>query len=315
MLACQWLSTGVPICCDSVSGFNPLSPAGQRAPVRPAPRLDPRKRTSCTEDRASRGSHAYAPRPGPIVPLNRAARFGGPPISADLAPRSSVLTTWQARGARFGHYVLVQNPGGVPRRMRTGLAVVPLLAIAVVLFAMAALNTANHDTVRPADTPVETSDDAAASPGAPPYFRAAPGWETSQGGVVATAGNVPLGPDALEGNFPAYGTIGRLEEGEVLLQAAVYPMGESMAVDTIFRPRQLPLSSDEAYPMLSFEGQPDHIYAERLGVQVNGWNIDLLIFYGGGDPTAVPPVRSEPTVETRTAAQEQLERLVVPAHV
>jgi hypothetical protein len=199
--------------------------------------------------------------------------------------------------------------------MRTGLAVVPLLAIAVVVVAMAALNTANHDAVRPTDTPVETSDDAAASPGAPPSFRPAPGWETSQAGFVATAANVPLRPNALEGNFPAYETIGRLEEGEVLLQAAFYPMGESTAVDTIFRPRDLPLSSDEAYPTLAFEGQPDHIYAERLGVQVNGWNIDLLIFYGGGDPTAVPPVRSEPTVETRTAAQEQLERLVVPAHL
>jgi hypothetical protein len=51
------------------------------------------------------------------------------------------------------------------------------------------------------------------------------------------------------------------------------------------------------------------------GVQVNGWNIDLLIFNGGRDPTAVPPVRSEPAVETRTAAQQQLERLVIPAHV
>lgn len=37
----------------------------------------------------------------------------------------------------------------------------------------------------------------------------------------------------------------------------------------------------------------------------------LLIFYGGGDPTAVPPVQSEPTAETRAAAQEQLARLVV----
>jgi hypothetical protein len=177
--------------------------------------------------------------------------------------------------------VLVRNPGGVPRRLRTGLAVVPLLAIAVVVLAIAALNTANHDTVRPTDTPAETSDDAAASPGARPYFRRAPGWVTSQAGIVATAANVPLGPDASEGSFPAYQTIGRLEDGQVLLQAAFYPMGESTAVDIIFRPHELPLSNDEAYPMWSFEGQPDHIYAERLGVQVNGWNVDLLVFYGG----------------------------------
>jgi hypothetical protein len=59
--------------------------------------------------------------------------------------------------------------------------------------------------------------------------------------------------------------LGGLRKGGVLLQAAFYPMGESTAVDTIFRPRELPLSSDEAYPTLAFEGQPDHIYAERLG--------------------------------------------------
>jgi hypothetical protein len=131
---------------------------------------------------------------------------------------------------RFGcgrrlRYVLVRNPGGVPRRMRTGLAVVPLLAIAVVVVAMAALNTANHDTVRPTDTPVETSDDAAASPGGPPYFGPAPGWETSQAGFVATAANVPLRPDALEGNFPAYETIGRLEEGWGAAPSGVLPDG------------------------------------------------------------------------------------------
>jgi hypothetical protein len=166
--------------------------------------------------------------------------------------------------------------------------------------------------VRPTDTAAETSDDAAASCGAPPYFRPAPGWESVQAGSGATAGNVPLGPDALDGNFPAYETIGRLEDGGVLLQAAFYPMGESTAVDANFPPRELPLSLDEASPTLSFEGQPDHIYAERLGAQVNGWNIDLLIFYGGGDPTAVPPVQSEPTAETRAAAQDQLAHLEVP---
>ncbi|MGH9287069.1 MAG: hypothetical protein ACRD0V_02025 [Acidimicrobiales bacterium] len=166
-------------------------------------------------------------------------------------------------------------------------------------------------TTSPSSTPPTTNTPAESRP----RFLPAPGWETSQGGVVATAGNVPLGQDALDGNLPAYETIGRLEEGDVLLQAAFYPMGESTAVDASFRPRELPLSADEAFPMLSFEGQPDHIYAERLPAQVNGWNIDLLIFYGGGDPTAEPPLRSEPTAATRAAAQEQLARLVVPARV
>jgi hypothetical protein len=202
----------------------------------------------------------------------------------------------------------------IRRRRRTTVLLGVLAAAGVALGVVRAVDrdSGGEVAVRPTDTTADTSDDAAASPGAPPYFRPAPGWDAVQTGSAATAGNVPLGPDALEGNFPAYETIGRLEEGDVLLQAAFYPMGDSPAVDASFRPRDLPLSADEAFPMLSFEGQPDHIYAERLPAQVNGWNIDLLIFYGGGDPTAEPPVRSEPTPETRAAAQEQLARLVVP---
>lgn len=145
----------------------------------------------------------------------------------------------------------------------------------------------------------------------PPRFLPAHGWETSRAGPVATAANAPLGPDALEGNFPAGETIGRLEEGEVLLQAAFYPVGESSAVDANFPPRELPLTLDDAQPG-GLEGQPDHIAADRLVAQVNGWNIDLLVYYGGGDPTGLPPVRADPSAETRAAAQEQLARLVVP---
>jgi hypothetical protein len=83
--------------------------------------------------------------------------------------------------------------------------------------------------------------------------------------------------------------------------------------DDVFPPRPLPLSLDDAEPDIGFEGQPDHIYADRLGAMVNGWAIDLLVFYGGGDPASVPPVRAQPSAQTRAAAQEQLERLVVPA--
>lgn len=132
--------------------------------------------------------------------------------------------------------------------------------------------------------------------------------------MLATAANVPLGPDAVEGNFPAWATIGRLEEGEVLMQAAFIAPLESWGDDAArgFPPRPLPLSLDDASPMLSLEGQPAHIYGERLGATVNGWNIDVLVFYGGGDPTAVPPVRAQPRAETRAVVQEQLARLVVP---
>jgi hypothetical protein len=106
-------------------------------------------------------------------------------------------------------------------------------------------------------------------------------------------------------------TVERLAEGGVLLYAMLYPAGEVSAVDAIFPRRELPLSLDEAQPG-GLEGQPDNIYAERLGAQVDGWNIDLVVFYGGGDPAGAPHVRAEPSVETRTTAQEQLARLAVP---
>jgi hypothetical protein len=89
-------------------------------------------------------------------------------------------------------------------------------------------------------------------------------------------------------------------------------VGETSAVDAIFPPRELPLSLNDGQPG-GLEGQPDDIYADRLLAQVDGWNIDLLVFYEGGDPKGVPPVPSEPSAETRAGAQEQLERLVIPA--
>lgn len=114
----------------------------------------------------------------------------------------------------------------------------------------------------------------------------------------------------MEGNVPAHATIGQLEQGDVLLQAAFYPMGDSTAVDAIFPPRQLPLSLNDATPHVAIEGSPE-VWADRLGARVDGWNIDVLVFYGGTDLTTVPPVG--PSAEARAAAEEQLARLVVPA--
>ena len=146
-----------------------------------------------------------------------------------------------------------------------------------------------------------------------PGFLPERGWQTvtTPSASSATAANIPLGPDTLKGYAP-WDTVERLEDGDIVIFAMVYPTGNA-AVDANFPTRELPLSLDDSVTDINFEGQPDHIYADRLGAQVNGWNIDLLIFYGGGDPTAVPPVRSEPSAETRAAAQEQLARLLVPA--
>jgi hypothetical protein len=101
-------------------------------------------------------------------------------------------------------------------------------------------------------------------------------------------------------------TVERLEDGDVLLYAMFWPSGRGEQT-----PRELPLSLDDAEPS-GLEGQPDDVYAHRLGAQVDGWNIDLLVFYGGGDSTGVPPVPSEPSPEHRAMAQGQLARLVVP---
>jgi hypothetical protein len=161
--------------------------------------------------------------------------------------------------------------------------------------------------VRPTDTPTAPSDDAA-SPGAPPYFDPVPGWAAVQAGSGTTAANIPLGPATMSGNVP-WDTVERLEAGDLVLYAMFWPVGKAD-----LPPRELPLSLDDAVADINFEGQPDHIYADRLAAQVNGWNIDVLIFYGGGDPTAVPPIRAQPSAEARAAAQEQPARLEVPAH-
>ncbi|HEY5786448.1 MAG TPA: hypothetical protein VIT65_16900 [Microlunatus sp.] len=158
----------------------------------------------------------------------------------------------------------------------------------------------------------ETSEVPIASSESAPRFLPALGWETSQTAILATAANVPLGPDVLEGNFPAYDTIQQLEVGDVLMQAMFIAPRDSWG-DEVFPPRSLPLSLDDAHRHINFEGQPGHIDADRLAATVKGWAVDVLVFYGGGDPTSVPAVRAQPSAETRAAAQEQLARLLVPA--
>jgi hypothetical protein len=171
--------------------------------------------------------------------------------------------------------------------------------------------TAPSTTASPSMTTAPSGDSAAC--GTPPYFGSAPGWETvqfPQTGVSATAANIPLGPNTQSGDAP-WDTVERLDEGDVLLYAMVWPGGKAD-----LPPRELPLSLDDAEPG-GLEGQPEDVYADRLQAQVGGWNIDLLVFYGGGVPTAAPAVpsvsvASEPSAEHRATAQEQLARLEVP---
>jgi hypothetical protein len=171
--------------------------------------------------------------------------------------------------------------------------------------APSATTAASPSTTTVPSTTTAPTGDSAASCGAVPYFGPAPGWETVQTGASATAASIALGPNTRSGDAP-WDTVERLEEGDVLLYAMFWPAGGAD-----LPPRELPLSLDDAQPG-GLEGQPDDVYADRLGAQVDGWNIDLLVFYGGGDSTGMPPVPSEPSADHRAAAQEQLARLAVP---
>jgi hypothetical protein len=224
--------------------------------------------------------------------------------SASLAPVGADVDTDRALARTV-------RRGRSRRRRRLALAALGAVVAVVGAGAGAARLAGSAGTDRFSTAGPGTSD----APGGStplPEFRSAPGWETSQTGLLATAANVPLGPDAQVGNFPAHETIRRLREGDVLIQAAFMAPLESREDDAVrgFPPRALPLSLDDATPHTSIEGSPD-VWADRLGATVNGWNIDVLVFYGGTDLTSVPPVG--PTTEARAAAQEQLARLVVPA--
>ena len=199
-----------------------------------------------------------------------------------------------------------------PRRRRAMMVAIAIASVALVVGVVLGRSDERSGRVRVGE-PTTTTPTTAALTANFPGFLPAPGWQTvtTPSASSATAANIPLGRDTLKGYVP-WDTVERLEGGDVVLFAMVYPTGNT-TVDANFPKRGLPLSLDDSVTDINFEGQPNHIYADRLGAQVNGWNIDLLIFYGGGDRTAVPPVRRAPSAETRAAAQEQVARLVVPA--
>jgi hypothetical protein len=183
------------------------------------------------------------------------------------------------------------------------IVIVGVLAAAGVAFGV--VRALDQDAGDEAAPPPTTSADvtpatATQATATVPYFRAAPGWEAVQEGAAAAAGNVPLGTDVLE-VFPAGEAVGRLEEGDVVLKVFSW---QGAPVEATFPPRELPLSLDDAEPG-GIEGSPDDVYVERLLARVADWNMDLLIFYGGTDPT--------PSAETRAAAQDLLDGLVVPS--
>jgi hypothetical protein len=226
-------------------------------------------------------------------------------LIVELAEQAPTAPTFR----ELEHSATTTTTEAQPRRRRAVMVgAIAIASVALVVGVVLARSGERSGRVR-------AGEPATTAPAADfPRFLAAPGWQTvtTPSASSATAANIPLGPDTLKGDVP-WDTVERLEDGDIVVFALIYPMGESAGVDAYFPTRELPLSLDDSIADINFEGQPDHIYADRLGAQVNGWNIDLLIFYGSGDPTTVPPVRSEPSAETRAAAQKQLARLVVPA--
>ena len=198
------------------------------------------------------------------------------------------------------------------RRRRRGAVVAAVIAVAGFVGAGVAL-TLDPDT-RPdvtvqIDTPDEaptTTSEAPTTSEVPdaagtPRFLPAPGWEVVQAGLATTASNIAMGPNTRSGSVP-WDTVERLGEADVVLHVAAYPRGDSATMDASFPPSELPLSLDDVPPG-GLEGNPEVGLTLRTTVQVDGWNIDLMVFFGTAEPSA----------ETRAAAQEQLARLDVPS--
>jgi Domain of unknown function (DUF4232) len=187
------------------------------------------------------------------------------------------------------------------RRRRRGTMVVGLLAVAGLAAGAVRLATDGSGE----DPDVRASDDATAPPAAAvtsAQFPPTPGWHTVQTAGGATAANVPLGPESRAGSVP-WDTVATLRDRDIVLFAMVFPATEVSRADGSFLPRELPLSLDDAQPG-GLEGQPEGVYAERLLAEVDGWNVDVVAFYGGA---------SEPSAATRATAQRQLARLQLPA--
>jgi len=210
------------------------------------------------------------------------------------AARESLPGPEQEATERARAAVLAGAPQAPPRRAGR------LVLVAVVLVAALAGAFAAGLALAPGGATKAAQADG-------PGFLPAQGWDTFQTGATtppqaptATAANVKLGPDVLQETFP-WQTVATLRSGQVLLEVLFAPRGENAAIDAQYRPRSLPLSLADAESGGPFEGQPPNASAERLSGKVNGWNLDLFVFYGG-----------RPTRAARAAAQEELRRLVVP---
>jgi hypothetical protein len=147
-------------------------------------------------------------------------------------------------------------------------------------------------------------------------FLPEPGWFVLESGArastsfpaVAMASSVPFDPDDDVGGAPEssglpYSTLLRLPPDGVVITATFTPRGEEPWRDVAFAPQSLPVRLPTAAEgRLATQIRPDAplgVYA--LDAAVNGYNLDLLVYFGAPDPS--------PQLIER--AQDQLDRLVV----
>jgi len=129
------------------------------------------------------------------------------------------------------------------------------------------------------------------------------GFTNSREAPAAVAANLPISEIDLSqgaGNLPRT-TISRLRSDGVVLFAIFYPRGEVEKVDRSFKTAALPLRLADAAEG-NIEGDPNGGNASyRLTRAVNGWNVDVMVFFGSPKPSAT----------LRAAAEAELERLIV----
>jgi hypothetical protein len=131
------------------------------------------------------------------------------------------------------------------------------------------------------------------------YFAPAPGWTQVSGGSSAIAANVPIHDPP--GVAHADATVRDLLATGVVITASFY--APTYAGSASFPERSLPLSLTDADVRHSFEGQPNPEVPEYvLWQRVNGFVLDVRVFFGSQEPTA----------RALAEAQAELERLAVP---
>jgi hypothetical protein len=121
--------------------------------------------------------------------------------------------------------------------------------------------------------------------------------------AIAIAANVPLSPDDAADRLP-YATMLNLRRNGVVMLASFTARGDRWR-DQHYPVRALPLRLRDAAPGIIQVRPKSPLAQYRLQAGVNGHNVEVTVYFGTPRPTAA----------LVTAAQRQLDRLVVrPAH-